>query len=232
MSNTSISATPSPYGSVVPSRQGTDGSTSRPIFLFSSFCPFAVPRFARFHFLTEINGFNGFIFSGKPETAQPVPDATSTHPGYFPPKSFQSHILNFHPTFRGRVASPQRNAKIAKRESVSFVFLAFFRGYFRPSRFPGFAPEDVGLMHGASFEREMRPLVCGVRGPSCLPFFSAPQPVGFTRGTVYLKVLRAMGVAEDVGIGMCYMQNQGPGSRRFFDRGLGKHGRDVYATLP
>jgi len=97
MSTPPINRSPSHSGHVVPSHPGVEGP-SQPVAINRTLPP-PHPPFVHFHFLTEINGFNGFIFSAKPENARPVPDASSAHPGFPLRKSFQSRIPTARPTF-------------------------------------------------------------------------------------------------------------------------------------
>ena len=94
MSNEPTNLTVSTSGHEVPSRLGVDGP-SWPVAAVS--LPRPKPASGHFRFVTEFNAFNGFIFSGKPGTTRPVPDAPLTHPGFPRRKSLQSRFVPARP---------------------------------------------------------------------------------------------------------------------------------------
>ena len=118
-----INLTTSDSGYVVPSRLRVDGPRS-PAHIRRCDSPLR-PTFPHFHFLTQFNGFNGFIFSPQPGITQPIPDTFPPHPGFFLRKSFQSHILPLHPTFRE--AEPQDWSLPASTPNLIALGLGEFR---------------------------------------------------------------------------------------------------------
>ena len=54
----------------------------------------------RFRFVTGFNAFNAFLFSGKPKTTRPDPDALPSHPGFSCASRSNPTFLSLIPHFR------------------------------------------------------------------------------------------------------------------------------------